>query len=42
MSLDAVSQAVKKPLAVAVVEEDVPPIIPANGNVIDSAVIFNS
>ena len=42
MGLDAVSQAVEKPLAVAVVEEDVPPIIPANGDVIDSAFIFNS
>ena len=42
MGLDAVSQAVEKPLAVAVVEKDVPPIISANGGVIDSAFIFNS
>jgi len=42
MGLDAVSQAVKKPLAVSVVEENVPPIIAANGDVIDSAFIFNS
>ena len=40
--LDAVGQAVEKTLPVAAVEEDVPPIVPASGNVIDSTLVFNS
>jgi hypothetical protein len=42
VGLDAVSQAVEKALPVAVVAKDIPPIVPANGNVIDSTFIFNA
>ena len=40
--LDAVSQAVAEALPVAVVAKDVPAIVPANGNVIDCALVFNA
>ena len=42
MCLDAVSQAATEALPVAVVAKDVPPIVPANRNVIDGALVFNT
>ena len=42
VKLDAVGQAVEETVAVAVVDENVPPIVPANGNVIDCALILNA
>ena len=42
MGLDAAGQAIEKMLAITVVKKDLPPIIAAYGNVIDSTFIFNS
>jgi hypothetical protein len=42
MRLNAAGKAIEKALPVAIIKKDVPPIIPTNGNVIDSPFIFNS